>query len=184
MSPDSPPPSPRPPHPLALALIERLRAQPAARIVEIGSGDGRNTRALVAAGLEVVQLSGSSGAAAAITTHALLHGTPDSIADDLRAIRDALASGGVFTGTFGSARDARCGAGERLEPYVYAARDGDEKGVAHAYFNGERLRALLASDWEIESMEEVDVDTIAGTWAHRQAPLHNAVHWFVVATKR
>lgn len=183
MSPDSPPPSPRPPHPLALALIERLRAQPGARVVEIGAGDGRNTRALVAAGLDLAPLLGTTGATAAITTHALLHGTPDEIAGNLRAIGDALAPGGVFVGTFGSARDARCGVGERLEPYVYAARDGDEKGVPHAYFNEERLVELL-SGWEIESMEEVDVDTIAGTWAHRQAPLHQAVHWFVVALKR
>lgn len=173
----------RPPHPLALELVERLRAQPGARVLEIGSGDGRNTRALKAAGFEVVQ-PGTSDAAAAITTHALLHGTPASIAEALRELAVQLVPGAPLYATFGSARDARCGSGQRLEPYVYAPRDGDETGVAHTYFNEERLRALLAGDWELESLREVDVDTIAGTWAHRQTPLHNAFHWFAVATKR
>src|SRR5947209_17549863 len=44
-------------HPLAISLIARLRAVPHARILEIGSGSGRNTEALEAAGFEVEALA-------------------------------------------------------------------------------------------------------------------------------
>ncbi|MFZ1017913.1 MAG: hypothetical protein WAN39_08595, partial [Candidatus Cybelea sp.] len=42
------------PHPLAVRLIEHLRAEPAARVLEFASGRGRNTEALRAAGFTVV----------------------------------------------------------------------------------------------------------------------------------
>lgn len=184
MSPDSPPPTLRPPHPLALELIERMRAQPGARVLEVGAGSGRNTRALTAAGLEVVSIESGVPAQAALATHALLHGTPLTIAAVLREIAGAVFPGAPLFATFGSVRDARYGKGFELEPHVYAAHDGDEAGVAHAYFDEGRLRSLLESDWTIDLLKEVGVDAIAGSWAHVQAPLRNAVHWFAVATKR
>ena len=183
MTAHSPEPVPRPPHPLALALIERLRDRPGARVLEIGAGSGRNTRALVAAGLHVCTLPVDEPAAAALSTHALLHGTPAEIGGRLDALAAALESGAPLFGTFGSTRDARCGTGDEVAAYVYAPRDGDEAGVAHAYFDAPRLRALLAPHFVIESMAEVDVDEIAGQWAHPNDPLHNAVHWFVIARK-
>lgn len=184
MSPDSPEPARRPPHPLALDLIERLRDRTGARVLEVGAGSGRNTHALVAAGLTVCTLPVPQRCAAGLTTHALLHGTPRSIAEQLSAIARALEPGAPLFATFGSVRDARYGIGETHEPHVYVPLDGDEIGVAHAYFDQERLRALLAPHFTIESMHEVEVDNIAGTWAHTGAPLRGAVHWFVVAAAR
>ena len=185
MSPDSPPPSPRPPHPLAVALIECLRSQPHSRVVELGAGSGRNTVALRAAGLEVVAL-GEAGepAHAAIATHDLLHGTPASIAARLRRLAAALVVGAPLFATFGSIHDARYGEGRSAEPFVFAPTAGDERGVDHTYFDESRLRACLEPEWIVESLREVDVDTIAGTWAHPTAPLRGAVHWFVTARKR
>ncbi len=184
MSPVSPEPAHRPPHPLALDLIERLRDRPGARVLEVGTGSGRNTHALVAAGLAVCTLPAQEPCAAGLTTHALLHGTPRSIAEQLSAIAQALEPGSPLFATFGSVRDARYGVGDAHEAHVYAPLDGDEIGVAHAYFDQERLRALLAPHFTIESMREVEVDEIAGTWAHVSAPLRGAVHWFVVAAAR
>ena len=92
--------------------------------------------------------------------------------------------GASLFGTFGSTRDARYESGTLIEPHVYAPDGGDERGVAHAYFDDSRLRELLAPHFTIDSMREVPVDDIAGTWAHSTSPLRDAVHWFVVATKR
>ncbi|HTC30180.1 MAG TPA: hypothetical protein VK702_05590 [Candidatus Acidoferrum sp.] len=184
MSPDSPEPVPRPPHPLALALIERLRDRPAARVLEVGAGSGRNTRALRAAGLEVRTLPVQDPCAAALTTHALLHGTPASIAAQLDDIADALEPASPLFATFASVSDARYGTGNTLEPHVYEALDGDEVGIAHAYFDETRLRALLSPRFAIESIHETCVDDIAGKWAHERRPLRGAVHWFVVASRR
>jgi hypothetical protein len=183
MTPDSPEAVPRPPHPLALDLIERLRDRPGAQVLEVGTGSGRNTRALVAAGLRVHTPPDDGPFAAALSTHALLHGTPASISRALTTIAAALETGAPLYGTFGSTADARYGGGTQLEPYVYAAADGDEVGVAHAYFDESRLRELLARHFNIESMHEVDVDEVAGKWAHQTAPLRGAVHWFVVARR-
>jgi hypothetical protein len=184
MSPVSPEPAHRPPHPLALDLIERLRDRPGARVLEVGTGSGRNTRALTAAGLAVCTLPVQEPCAAGLATHALLHGTPREIAEELSAIARALEPHAPLFATFGSVRDARYGAGERPQPHVYVPLEGDEIGVAHAYFDDARLRALLAPHFTLESMHDVDVDEIAGTWAHQSTPLRGAVHWFVVASAR
>jgi len=184
MSSDSPELAPRPPHPLALALIERLRGRPGARVLEVGAGSGRNTRALRAAGFEVCALPVQRPCAACLTTHALLHGTPASLAVQLDDIAAALELSAPLFATFASVRDARYGTGSALEPYVFAPDDGDEVGVAHVYFDEGRLRALLSPRFTIESMREVPVDDVAGTWAHERRPLRGAVHWFVVAMRR
>ena len=184
MKADSPEAVPRPPHPLALDLIDRLRGRPGAPVLEVGTGSGRNTRALVAAGLRVHTALQDGPYAAALTTHALLHGTPASIGRALTTIAAALEADAPLYGTFGSTKDARYGIGTELEAHVYVANDGDEAGVPHAYFDESRLRELVATDFAIESMREVPVDDVAGKWAHTSAPLRGAVHWFVIATKR
>ncbi|HTU71227.1 MAG TPA: hypothetical protein VMF11_13030 [Candidatus Baltobacteraceae bacterium] len=183
MSPDSPQGPHRPPHPLALALIGRLEGRSGACVLEIGSGAGRNTRALEGAGFRVCSLPVERPCAAALSTHALLHGTPSVLAFVLGEIADGLEPGAPLFGTFGSIRDARYGTGAAQEPHVYAPADGDEAGVAHVYFDEARLRRLLAPRFTIESMREVGVDDIAGRWAHPTAPLRGAVHWFVTARR-
>ncbi|HET9031053.1 MAG TPA: hypothetical protein VFN49_12840, partial [Candidatus Aquilonibacter sp.] len=176
--------SARPPHPLALALIDRLRAHAAPAVLEIGPGSGRNTRALEAAGFRVLTLDDDAVATAALSTHALLHGTPASIAALLERVHSRLEADAPFFVTFGSIRDARYGAGTTIEPHVFAPADGDEAGVAHCYFDEARLRRLLARAWSIESLEETNVDAIAGSWAHAQKPLERAVHWFAKLRRR
>lgn len=183
MSPDSPPGAARPPHPLTLALIERLKDRPGTCVMEIGAGSGRNTRALEAAGFCVCSLPVDQPCTAALSTHALLHGTPAILAAQLAQIADALEPDAPLFGTFGSIRDARYGRGEVREPHVFAPVDGDEAGVAHVYFDEARLRRLLAPHFTVESMREVQVDAIAGSWAHPTAPLLDAVHWFVTARR-
>lgn len=184
MSPDSPQPAQRPPHPLAVELIERLRAQPGATVLEVGPGSGRNTAAIAAAGFPVAGLESRAICSAALSTHALLHGTPSSISQTLQRIAGHVAAGAPLFATFGSTRDGRFGRGTRIEESVYAPDEGDERGVAHAYFTEDALRELLHRDWRVESLCETGVDEIAGSWAHAEQPLRDAVHWFVVALRR
>jgi hypothetical protein len=194
MPPTSPEPaSVRPPHPLAVELIEVLGAAEA-RVLDFASGSGRNARALRAAGFEVLEipdaaataatLNGTTGTfAAAIATHGLLHGTPESIGAAVEAIAARLAPAGLLYATFGSTRDARYGKGELVDPFVYAPLDGDERGVPHAFFDEARLRELLGTWFVLETPEDRDADEIAGGWAHTQAPLRSSAHWFVRARK-
>jgi len=182
----SPPSAERPPHPLAIAVIERLSGRKGARVLEIGTGSGRNTRALAAAGFiaESYDDLPRPGCAAGLSTHALLHGTPHTIAQRLRDVFALVEPGAPLYATFGSVHDARYGKGERIEDHVFAPLDGDEAGVGHAFFDRSRLQALLEEQWIVESLDEVAVDAIAGRWAHPQAPLSGAVHWFAIARRR
>jgi hypothetical protein len=185
--------SARPPHPLAVRLIQALGAAPA-RVIDVATGSGRNARALRAAGFEVVAIGDGDATpqrlaaeprrfAAAISTHGLLHGTPASIGALLHAVAERLEPGGLLHATFGSTRDARCGQGTAIEPYVYAPADGDERGVPHAFYDEPRLRALLEATFDLDRIEERDAGESAGAWAHAR-PLERAVHWFVEARKR
>jgi hypothetical protein len=177
-------------HPLALALIDRLRAQEHARVLDFGRGSGRNTAALESAGLDVrsvadVDLQSFTAASefdGAISTHALLHGTPQTVSRMLRTIADALKTGAPLYATFASAADARYGKGTRIDDDTFAPDDGDEQGVAHIYFTEHTLRAMLERNFGIDALQERSVDDIVGRWAHSNRP-HGAVHWFVQARR-
>ena len=176
------------PHPLAAALIERLRSSPHASVLEIGIGSGRNRAALLHSGFEVHSADEPPPSAvnrfdAALSTHALLHGTHDRIAALVAAIAGDLKIDAPFYATFGSQRDARFGKGSRLAPKTYAPDTGDEAGVAHSYFDEEGLRELLNPYFIIESLEERRVDDIVGQWAHATRP-EGSVHFFLVARNR
>ena len=182
------------PHPLAIALIEHLVGRDHASVVDFGTGQGRNAKALREAGLHVIAVDDAAAAdaslawekdlarsreiAAVLSTHALLHGTPEVNVRRLGAFARYLMPRGLFFATFASIRDARYGAGTRVTEDTFAPTSGDERGVAHVYYGEAGLRALLDSHFAIESLEEHDVDTVAGTWAHPATPLRNAVHWF------
>ncbi len=166
-------------HPLAVRLIEHLRGAQEFRVLEFACGAGRNTRALREAGLNVVTIedrvaaseapfAGVPGAfAAALSTHGLLHGTDAIVAGHVSQIARRLAKKGMLYATFGSVRDARFGQGERIDASTFAPAEGDERGVAHAFFDRDQLVALLDPYFAIESLEEHDADK---------------VHWFAVAT--
>jgi Methyltransferase domain len=184
------------PHPLAATLIERLQSRARGSVLDFAAGSGRNTRALRAAGFVVVAIDDVAAASespfagvhdrfdAALSTHGLLHGTLASVASRLDAIGGRLVPCGLLYATFGSIDDARFGHGKRFDDATFAPDDGDEAGVAHVYFDRDRLVGLLKPHFEIESLDEHRVDDIVGTWAHAQRPLRGAAHWFVTARKR
>jgi SAM-dependent methyltransferase len=181
---------------LAAALIERLHAGGGIRVLDFASGSGRNTAALRAAGFAVVAVDDAAAAAAqplreisepfdaAISTHGLLHGTHDAIASRVSAIGERLRDGGLLYATFGSSSDARFGQGRRLGDWTFAPLDGDERDVPHTYFDRDRVLAMLAPYFDVEALEEVSVDEVAGRWAHSTKPLRGAAHWFAIARRR
>ena len=120
---------------------------------------------------------------AVISTHGLLHGTPATIAARVRALAGALGEAGLLYATFGSRRDARFGQGKRIDDSTFAPAQGDECGIPHAYFDRKNLEEILSPCFEIESLEEVSVDDIAGSWAHGETALAQAAHWFAVLRK-
>lgn len=168
-------------------------------MLDLGAGSGRNTAALAAAGYAVRSIDDDriesflaectqtraetlSAFDAALSTHALLHGTPPKIAGALAALAQLLKTDAPLYATFGSKADARYGKGIGAGEDSFAPDSGDEQGVAHAYFGEAGLRALLAPHFTIESAEEVRVDEIVGSWAHAQRP-QGSVHWFVRARR-
>ena len=179
-----------------MALIERLHAGHAARVLDFGYGSGRNTASLKAAGFTVVAIDDAAAGAAeplraiperfdaAISTHGLLHGTHDAIASRVRAIAERLRAGGLFYATLGSSRDKRFGQGLHLGDCTFAPVDGDEHGVPHTYYDRDRAMAMLVPYFHIESLDEAGVDEIAGSWAHSARPLHGAVHWFAILRRQ
>jgi hypothetical protein len=180
------------PHPLAEILVAYAAERPLdGPVIEVGTGSGRNTRALVAAGLQVVEVPDSTpytqlpgtrdNYGAALSTHAYLHGQTDKVRVGLGELRRVLLPDSPAFLTFGSILDARYGLGVPFDERTFAAGDGDEAGVPHAYFDRDGLREVLTG-YTIDTMEEIEVDAIVGRWAHSD-PVGGRVHWFVVARK-
>jgi SAM-dependent methyltransferase len=193
-------------HPLAHALLEAVPQ--GSHVLEIGPGSGRNFAVLLSA-VDVVAVESDAKRArdlcqrfpqaaqriirsgysrlpfagghftSVLSTHALLHGKPQALTRSLAEIRRVCKPRAQIFATFGSQNDRRFGQGRHVAPNCFAAIEGDEAGVAHAFFTRETLRGLLR-DFDIESLDEVAVDDIAGTWAHARRPLTAAVHWFAV----
>jgi len=192
MSSHSPEPSNlRRPHPLALRLIERAGSS-GMRVLELGSGSGRNTAALRAAGFHVTAIADDALRAplrlsetfeAALSTHGLLHGTPHEVQDLLRETAAALCDDAPAYFTFASTRDARFGHGRRIDEDTYAAFEGEEAGVPHVFFGEAALRRALEPCFAIDALEELNADAIVGRWAHARVPV-GTVHWFAQLHKR
>jgi hypothetical protein len=180
-------------HTLALELIERLSACGGKRVLELGSGRGRNTAALREAGLEVEAVGDDRLLPppdlkpgvfdGALSTHGYLHGTPDAIAQLVARAAYALKPGAPMLATFASTSDARFGEGVLIAENTYAPSSGDEQDVPHVYYGEETLRELLSRYFAVERLEEVAVDAIVGRWAHTQTPM-GTVHWFARVRKR
>ena len=171
-----------------MRLLEEANAKDV-RVLEIGGGSGRNTRALTEAGARVTTIErfeqppARAQFDAVLSTHALLHGTPGTLGALLEEIGECLDTGGRLYATFGSKRDARFGLGERISEHVFAPSTGDEAGVPHTYWDEGEVRNLLRA-FAIVDLTEANVDRVAGTWAHQETPLREAFHWIAIASKR
>jgi hypothetical protein len=188
-------------HPLTERLIGSARERPFdGPVIEVGTGSGRNTRALVAAGIPNVsipdatpytQLPAARGSfGAALSTHAYLHGTTAKLRAGLAELRRVLRPGAPVYLTLGSIKDARYGLGVPLDDRSFAPGDGPEAGIPHVYLDHDGVLEMLFG-FEVTSLEEVDVDEIVGRWAHPSASPEQAedeeiagrVHWFVEARR-
>ena len=187
-----PDPSPLAAHPLAYQVIEILKArQLRGPVIEVAAGSGRNTRALQAAGLNVVatsdddpytQLPGNRGEyVAALSTHGYLHGAVAKLRAGLAELRRVLADGAAIAITLGSITDARFGFGEQLDDNTFAPGDGEEIGIPHAYFDRDGVSELMRGLFTIASLEEMDVDDIVSRDTHSEPA--GMRHWFVLARK-
>jgi hypothetical protein len=185
-------PSPHNAHPLAVDLAARYREHKlSGPIIEVAAGSGRNTRYLADAGLPIVstrdaesytQLPGGRNLyAAALSTHGYLHGTVPKLRLGLAELRRVLRPGAPIFVTLGSIQDARFGLGVALDETTFAPGDGDEAGVPHAYFDRDGVLDLLAPAFTAVTLREVNVDDIAGRWAHSSPA--GMRHWFVVARR-
>jgi hypothetical protein len=121
--------------------------------------------------------------AGALSTHALLHGTPERIAAAIAHTAAHLAAGAPFFLTLGTKSDPRFGAGLSGGPDTYAATSGSEAGVPHAYFDDAGVRALLR-DFTIDALVESSAAETSGSWAHSAAEAETLRHWFVRARRR
>jgi len=120
--------------------------------------------------------------AAALSTHALLHGTQAHIAAAIASIGVRLADGAPFYATLGSTTDPRYRTGRHVEANTFAPIDGSEAGVPHTYFDEPGARALFA-DFAIEELAEESAARSVGRWAHSEAEAAAIVHWVVRATR-
>jgi hypothetical protein len=187
-------PSERTAHPLTERLIALAREHPLdGPVIEVGTGSGRNTRALVDANVPVLsvpdstpytQLPGSRDEyGAALSTHAYLHGTSAKLRAGIAELRRVLRPNAPVFITLGSFKDARYGLGIPFDDRSFAPGEGAELGIPHAYFDRDGVIELLLG-FTIDSMDEVDVDEIVGRWAHTDdEEIAGRVHWFVVARR-
>ncbi|HEY1681358.1 MAG TPA: methyltransferase domain-containing protein [Candidatus Tumulicola sp.] len=184
----------RPPHPLAVELAGRLRGVPHAHVLDYCTGSGRNARWLERAGFSVAIVSDDEAPAfdrtdphpsydGIVASHGLLHGIATAMPGCVARLARRLRPGGWMCATFGSTHDKRFGVGERLGDATFAPLDGDEAGVAHAYFDEPFLRTMLDAYFDIAVLDRHDAVQTAGRWAHSQ-PLTGAVHWFFVGSVR
>jgi hypothetical protein len=116
----------------------------------------------------------------ALSTHALLHGTPRDVAAAALAVALRLRADGRFFATLGCTGDPRFGVGTRIDRSTFAPEDGREAGIAHAYFREDEIARTLAP-FEIERVERVEAGTVVGSWAHDEG--ERIVHWFVRARR-
>ncbi|HEX3466820.1 MAG TPA: class I SAM-dependent methyltransferase [Candidatus Elarobacter sp.] len=182
-----------PAHPLAEQLIELARREPFdGPVIEVGTGSGRNTRALAEAGIACVtvpddtpytQLPGARDSyGGALSSHAYLHGASAKLRAGIAELRRVLKPNAPIFITLGSIKDARYGLGIPFDERTFAPGDGDEAGIPHAYLDRDGVVEMLFG-FAIESLEEVDVDAIVGRWAHASDDVAGRVHWFVRARK-
>ncbi|HET7814751.1 MAG TPA: hypothetical protein VFL13_10305 [Candidatus Baltobacteraceae bacterium] len=168
------------PHRLAAELAALLK--PGDAVLDFAAGSERNTAFLRQQGFHVDAISDGDAPLyrgtgrrydAAVSTHGMLHGTPETIKAAAGEIAESLVPGAPFFATFASTNDPRFGKGERLGASTFAPQEGEEQGVPHTFFDETGVRDLLAERFSIAAMEEHGAEHIAGS-----------VHWFVRARRR
>jgi SAM-dependent methyltransferase len=176
-------------HPLAIALAERVPR--GARVLELGTGSGRNADFLRQAAFHVYAMADGDLRRfafpderydAALSTHGLLHATLGEAAAIVERCAAHLKPQAPFYCTLGSTRDERFGSGIRIAERVWAPESGDEAGVAHAYFDRRAARDLLDPSFIVEELLECEAAAVVGTWAH--APPRSRIHWFARTRRR
>jgi SAM-dependent methyltransferase len=184
---------PQGPHPLAVRLIAHLRAEGIdGPILEVGTGRGRNRRALEAAGFVVEALDDAvpytqlpaarATFAAAIATHAYLHGATAKLRAGFAELARVLVPGAPAFVTLGSIDDARFGFGEEFDEATFAPGDGDEAGIPHGYYDRHGVTDVVRP-FVVRDAENVDVDEIVGRWAHDDPEdIGGRRHWFCELT--
>jgi hypothetical protein len=182
-------------HPLAQLLIAHAREHPLdGPVIEVGTGSGRNMRALVDAHVPVLSVpdstpytqlpGGREEYGAGLSTHAYLHGTNAKLRAGIAELRRVLRPNAPAFITLGSFKDARYGLGIPFDDRSFAPGEGAELGIPHAYFDHDGVIELMLG-FTIDSMEEVDVDEIVGRWAHGDDDeIAGRVHWFVIARRQ
>jgi tellurite methyltransferase len=119
----------------------------------------------------------------ALSTHALLHGSPVLVRAALRNVAAVLREGAPLHVVLGSRSDPRFGRGRSLGDGVFTDEDGSEAGVPHVYFDEAGVSDVLDA-FEIVSLEEGSAAQTAGRWTHSPDESERIVHWFVRARKR
>ncbi len=143
-------------HPLTQRLLELVRERPlAGPVIEVGTGSGRNTRALVEAGVPLVSVpddvlytqlpGGRETYGAALSSHAYLHGTSAKLRAGFGELRRVLVPEAPIFVTLGSFRDARYGLGLPLDERSFAPGEGGEAGIPHAYSTATGSRRCCAA---------------------------------------
>lgn len=174
-------------------MIEELRRECAVGpVLEIGSGHGRNTRALTAAGFEVVSTddaapytqlpAANESMGAAVSTHAYLHGTTPKLRAGIAELARVLRPRAAAYFTLGSIDDVNYGFGAQIDEHTFAPGDGPEAGIPHVYLDRAAVVELLRG-FTLESLDSVDVDGVVGAWAHAQDEPPGKRHWFVRTRK-
>ncbi len=119
---------------------------------------------------------------AALSTHALLHGTQPQISAAVAYVRARLVEAAPFYTTLGSTADPRYGTGRYVAAHTFAPIDGSEADVPHTYFDERGVRELFAH-FAIEELTEESAAHSVGRWAHSEAEAATIVHWIVRATR-
>lgn len=120
--------------------------------------------------------------AGALTTHALLHGSPVSVEAAVGAVAEALAPEAPFYATLGSPEDARRPKGRIVDARTWVPVEGPEAGVSHVAFERAEIDTLFG-EFAIETVESVGAAETVGQWAHDAEGAIDIVHWFVRARR-
>lgn len=204
------PPQPQP-HPFAIELAERLAAEPGARVLVLGVGNGRNVPPLVAAGLRVAAVEEdperARGAAARFAAEPAVrivrarYAGPYPFAGGCAG---ALSTSALLHGTLASAGAAvaavrarlRPGApffatfGSRRDPRFGAGTRIDDATYAPTdggeagvphLYCDEPALRALLAGFGSLDLREGSAAETAGAWAHAPGEAAGLRHWFVRA---